>query len=609
MLFSLLRDIRGFMGLLSPQTRWRTLSLAILMVIGSLGQTVSISLVLPFTSLALDPSAIEKNAKLVGLMRSLGVSTEQGMLTVLGAGVIAVILATNLIAFLVMRSSSRIVWGVNQALSESLLATYLKQPYVFHTSRNSSGFMHNMLAEMQGLAAGFLLPSLELVTRFSLVLFITGLLFYVNPLITISVGLTLGGFYATVFWLAQQRLHKNGSMRYDIQATRFSSATEAFGSIRETRLLHREHAFIGRYHRATSEFSRINIEDVILGQSPRLLAEALAFCLLVCFVIYCINTGKGVASIIPTLTLFTLAAYRLIPAAQQLYASLTAIRSLQPALAKLTKDLTLPDHQVRFDSPQSRTERLPFREEIRLVDVEFAYPTSTRPVLRGLNLTIPKGKLVAFCGPTGSGKSTLVDILMGFHTLRGGELRVDGRAISAGEISAWQSNFGYVPQAIFLLDADIYRNVAFGLDDHDIDRARVEEVCRQAQIDEFVREQLPQGYQTKVGERGTRLSGGQRQRIGLARALYENPEILVLDEATSALDNETERFVMEAIYRVARGRTVILIAHRLSTVRFCDQIHYLENGELIASGSYSQLLADCEPFAAMARSDSLAASG
>lgn len=571
------------------------------MVFAAAGQMFAISLVVPFLGLAIDPNYIDSSPLLLSLYSELGFEETQNFLILLGLVVITIVILTNLATLFVLAGSSYLAWALNRDISTRLLRVYLQQPYRFFTTRNATEFVKNVLVEIQNMSGGTLLPILDVLTRFFTIIFILGLLLFVDPLASLFVLGFLLIFYLAIFRFTQKRLTWMGGERVRLQGERFCAGMDVFGSIKETRTLQREKNFLERYWEPTRIFCRLNAEEVVISQSPRLLIETFFIGGIVGFVLIYLQKGLELTNLVPQLILYTLAAYRLIPAAQQLFANLSSLQANRKILEHLLNDLHL-EIDSAFQSKELEVSRpLPFKKSIILNALTFSYQDTSKPALKKVDLEIFKEQMVAVCGPTGSGKTTLVDVIMGLLPPDSGQLLVDGKALLSKDIRGWQANFGYIPQQIFMLDASIYENVAFGLTGEEINLDRVHEVAKLACIHEFISAELPEGYDTSVGDRGIRLSGGQRQRIGIARALYHDPEVLVMDEATSALDNETEHYVMEAIQNVAKTRTVVLIAHRLSTVRAADKIFYLDQGQIKGEGDYETLVRDCPGFSQLAQ--------
>jgi ABC-type multidrug transport system fused ATPase/permease subunit len=353
-----------------------------------------------------------------------------------------------------------------------------------------------------------------------------------------------------------------------------------------------------RFSDPARAFARHQASAQVVSQLPRFALEAIAFGGMLLVVLYLMAQNGGFSNALPVIALYAFAGYRLMPALQAIYKSVTSVRFAAPALEALHADLM----GLQPANPHQAGEALPLNHAITLSDVTYSYPNAPQPALKELNLTIPARATVGLVGATGSGKTTTVDVMLGLLEPQRGTLAVDGVVIDETNRRAWQRAIGYVPQHIYLADDSVAANIAFGLEAKDIDPMAVERAAKIANLHEFVMEELPEQYQTTVGERGVRLSGGQRQRIGIARALYHDPQVLILDEATSALDNLTEQAVMEAVHNLGREITIILIAHRLSTVKACDTIFLLEKGELKAQGTFDELTQASERFRAMATS-------
>ncbi len=431
------------------------------------------------------------------------------------------------------------------------------------------------------------------------VLFLVGLLIVVNPMVAFSAAALLGGAYVVIFFLVRRLLLRLGKLRLAASQKRFQIAQEVMGGIKEVKILGLEKTYLSRFQAPSQQVATYMARIQIVGEMPRHLLEAIAFGgMIVLIVILMLQNGGGLAGILPTLGVFAFAGLRMFPAVQQIYYSLTQLRSSAPALDRIHQDIQ--ESTAALPPSREGSDVLLLQKTLQLDAVEYAYPKTTHPVLRGLSLTIPARTTVGIVGGTGAGKTTAVDIMLGLLVPQAGELQVDGVPIGPDNLRAWQNSIGYVPQQIFLVDDSVAANIALGIPPEELDMAAVERAARMANLHDFVVNELPDGYETFVGERGVRLSGGQRQRIGIARALYHDPDVLILDEATSALDNLTERAVMEAVHNLGHEKTIIMIAHRLSTVRACDTIFLMEKGRLVAQGTYDQLLEENDTFRRMA---------
>jgi ATP-binding cassette, subfamily B, bacterial PglK len=425
------------------------------------------------------------------------------------------------------------------------------------------------------------------------------LLIIVDPLLALSVGVVLGLTYAGIYAAMSGRLKRLGQARIEANNERFTAVSEAFGAAKEVKVGGLEQAYIQRFAKPAEIFAKGQATASVIGQLPRFALEAIAFGGMLLVMLYLMAKSGSFAAALPIIALYAFAGYRIMPALQQIYGAFTQLRFAGPALDALHQDLS---SLQTANAQQGNLSPLPLTQAIRLEQVSYCYPNAPQPALKGIDLTIPAHSTVGFVGATGSGKTTTVDVILGLLESQDGHLSVDGQLITAANRRQWQCAIGYVPQHIYLADESVAANIAFGVKAKDIDQQAVECAAKIANLHEFVINDLPQGYATTVGERGVRLSGGQRQRIGIARALYHNPQVLILDEATSALDNLTEQAVMEAVNNLGHDITIILIAHRLSTVRQCDQIYLLERGEVKAQGTFEELIQASDRFRAMAAS-------
>jgi ABC-type multidrug transport system fused ATPase/permease subunit len=425
------------------------------------------------------------------------------------------------------------------------------------------------------------------------------LLIIVNPLLAVTVGVVLGLVYTSIFLAISSWLKRLGQARIVANKERFTALSEAFGAAKEVKVGGLEQAYTQRFAKPAETYAKSYAIASVIGLLPRFALEAIAFGGILLIILILMANSGSFASALPIIALYAFAGYRLMPAVQQIYAAFTQLSYAGPALDALHEDI---NNLQAANVQNGRINPLPFTEAITLNQVSYCYPGSIKPVLKDINLTIPARRSLGFVGPTGSGKTTTVDVILGLLEPQGGNLNIDGQPITAANRRQWQRALGYVPQHIYLADDSVAANIAFGINSKDINQQDVERAAKIASLHEFVVNDLPQGYYTTVGERGVRLSGGQRQRIGIARALYHNPQVLILDEATSSLDNLTEQAVMDAVYNLGEDITIIMIAHRLSTVRNCDKIFLLEWGRVIAQGTFEELVQTNQKFSEMVTS-------
>jgi ABC-type multidrug transport system fused ATPase/permease subunit len=460
-----------------------------------------------------------------------------------------------------------------------------------------------ILTEAQQVTMTVIRPGIDVVAHGTVLMAIIVLLILVDPVLALGVAGVIGSVYAAIYIGVRGFLQRIGKDRVRANQDRFTAAGEALGGIKDVKLLGREHAYLSRFRGPSMRFAKHQAASQVLGQVPKFLIEAIGFggIIVLTLVLMAANggvSGGGLGSVLPVLGLYAFAGYRMLPAAQQVYQGIAQLRFGSAAVDTVYDDLHRRASlaEIHKTAPAAvQPER-----EIALAQVIYRYPRATQSALAYINLTIPVGSSVGLVGSTGAGKTTLVDVILGLLRPTEGTITVDDEAVTDENLRAWQGALGYVPQDIFLTDATVIENIAFGIDSEKIDAKQVERCARMAQVHDFVTQEMPQGYDTIVGERGVRLSGGQRQRIGIARALYHDPDTLVFDEATSALDTVTERAVMEAIDALHHQKSIILIAHRLSRGAGCDQVVLLDDGRVEASGEFDALRAANQRFRQMA---------
>ncbi len=593
----MLITLKKLLDLLTPQERRRAALLLAMILVMALLDVVGVASIMPFMAVLANPQLIETNTILAGVYAALGFSDAQAFLFFLG--VMAFVALVVSLAFKAISTYAQLRFTLMReySLGTRLIAGYLHQPYAWFLNRHSADLGKTVLSEVNQVIGGAMMPMMILVAQGAVALALLALLLAVDQKLALIVGGVLGMAYGLIYHLISGFVSRIGSERMAANEVRFTVVSEAFGGIKEIKVGGLENAYVQRFARPAEIYARHQASASVIGQMPRFALEAVAFGGMLLVVLYLMAGSGGLATALPIIGLYAFAGYRLMPALQQIYGSFTQLRYAGPALNVLHADLVslAPTAQaVPPDVPLALT------RAITLKNITFTYPKALQPALKDLNLTIPARSTVGMVGVTGSGKTTTVDLILGLLEPDAGSLEVDGVPIDAGNRRRWQRAIGYVPQQIYLADDTVAANIAFGLEPKQIDQSAVERAARIANLHDFVINELPQGYATTVGERGVRLSGGQRQRIGIARALYHNPQVLILDEATSALDNLTEKAVMEAVHNLGHEITIILIAHRLTTVRECDQIYLLRRGRVTAQGTYDELVEGNETFRAMA---------
>jgi ABC-type multidrug transport system fused ATPase/permease subunit len=570
--------------LLTPAERRGAMVQLGLMLIGTLLETAGIGLMIPVIALMMLPDIGARYPVLEPVLAWLGHPSQQTLIIGAMLGLAALYLVKNLfLAFLAWRAT-RFVFGVQAQLSERLFAAYLAQPYTFHLQHNSAQLIHNVSAEVGVLTHSVLAPALLLVTEALTLLAIGGLTLMVEPMAVALVALLLGGASLGFHRITRAHLSRWGQLRSYHERQKMQHLLQGLGGIKEVTLAGRERDFLAQFHLHNVRGVRTQQALGTLQQLPRLWLELLVVTGLATVVLTMIAGGQAIVEIAPTVGFLAAAAYRLMPSVNRMLGAISALRFHRSTIDTLVGEVSLVAQRPKA---ASLTVPLTFVDGLRVTDVSYTYPGAPAPALHRVSIDIGKGESVGLIGPSGAGKSTLVDVLLGLLPATSGQVLVDGVDIQ-GNLSGWQDHIGYVPQSIYLTDDTLRRNVAFGLPDDEIDEVSVRRAITAAQLDEFVAS-VPDGLETFVGERGVRVSGGQRQRIGIARALYQDPPVLVLDEATSALDVEVERGVMDAVTALRGSKTLVIVAHRLTTVAHCDRLFRLEHGRIVAVGTPAEL--------------------
>jgi ATP-binding cassette, subfamily B, bacterial PglK len=573
--------------LLTRGERRRGLLVIALMFVFACVETIGVASIAPFLAVVGDPSMIERNAMLRWLYRVGGFSSSRAFLVALALSAFLLVMLSAIVRIVGTYVTSRYVQMRRHSVGVRLLTAYLRQPYSYFLNRNSADLSKSVLSEVDTLVNYVFKPGMDLITYGLVITVLAAFLIVLDPVLAMIVTIVVGGAYMIVYSLVRNRLGRMGEDRILANRERFTAASEAFGGIKDLKMLGREAAYLARFERPSHRFADHYTWQATLSVAPKYIIEAVGFGSLVAFTVVLMLGDANLGQVLPVLGLYAFAGYRLLPAAQHVYASVSALRFGLPAVHEVHTDLTAAGADAVTGPDAVSTSDLV--DGIRFDSVYFTYPGAASPAVRDLNLVIPARSSLALVGETGAGKTTVADLLLGLLNPDSGSILIDGQALTPLSVRGWQRMIGYVPQSIYLADASVSENIAFGIDSVHIDQAAVERAARTANIHEFVVRELPRGYATTVGERGVRLSGGQRQRIGIARALYGNPFLLVLDEATSALDAGTERAIMEAVDRLSGDKTIVIVAHRMSTVMGCDNIAVLRGGEVVAVGSYDQL--------------------
>jgi ATP-binding cassette, subfamily B, bacterial PglK len=598
--------IKQILNLLSAREKVQLYGLFMIQSCMACVEMAGVASIMPFMAVIATPRVIQSNRWLKQAYDYFQFTDMQSFLFFLGMLVLCLLIFSNMLktvnTWLTLKYDNHLYY----MLSRRLLESYLARPYEFFLNRNTAEMGKNVLAEARNVVAGIIDPCMQVFSSTLITFFILALLLAVNTFIAFAITMVLVGSYALIYLVMSPRLVTIGDEQFEANAMKFKAATEALAGIKDLKILGSEQVFLERFALSAMRHARSNTSAGVISELPRYTLEVIAFGGIMLIVLIKLGTEKTVGDMVPLLALYAFAGYRLLPALQQIYSGISKVRFNLPALAILHQDMReIPSAgtDIFLIKPRDR-HSMSFARELVLQDLAFIYPGAQKPAIEGINLSIPPNTSIGVVGATGSGKTTLVDIILGLLKPTSGHLQVDGMEISNENLSCWQLNLGYVPQQIYLYDDTITRNIAFGVPEQEIDMEAVFRAARIANLHGFIEKELPDGFETIIGERGIRLSGGQRQRIGIARALYRDPAVLIMDEATSALDGITEEAVIEALRTLAGEKTVITIAHRLTTVKDCDIIYHMENGRIVNHGTYDELLRSSSWFQAVARTAS-----
>ena len=571
---------------INPRRRGQFMLLLVLMLIASFAEIISIGAVLPFLGVLTVPERIFEHAAAQPIIQTLGITMPAQLLLPLTVAFSLAALIAGTMRLLLLWATTRLSFATGADLSISIYRRTLFQPYAVHCARNSSEVINGISGKANGVIYSIIVPALTLINSSVMLIAILIALLVVEPVIALVAFGGFGLIYGFIIRLTRKQLLANSQRIARESSHVIKSLQEGLGGIRDVLIDGSQTTYCQIYSNADLPLRRAQGNNLFISSSPRYAMEALGMMLIAVLAYLLAQQTDGIAKAIPILGALALGAQRLLPVLQHAYGSWTSIQggqaSLQDTLELL--DQPLPDYAY-----QPAAQPLPFKHNISLKQLAFRYSPQTPYVLKKINLTISKGSRVGFIGTTGSGKSTLLDIVMGLLQPTGGALEIDGQPVKPADNRAWQAHIAHVPQAIFLADSSIEENIAFGVPKDQIDSQRVRQAAQQAQIADTI-ESWPKQYQTFVGERGIRLSGGQRQRIGIARALYKKADVIIFDEATSALDSETEQAVMQAIENLSKELTILIIAHRISTLENCSQIVELGETGIKFAGSYQDIL-------------------
>lgn len=562
-----------------------------LMMLASLLEVLGIGMIPVFVIAVSDPDQLLQYPILGDLLLAADITSAEQMVVYGAIMLIIVYVAKNTYLGFFIYLKKRFVANRGVQLENRLFKAYMASPYTFYISRNSAELLRNVTSETKKVVEGTMLPFLELALNLTMFVFILGALLYLEPLISVVTILFLGIGGGLFLRYTREKNREYGMEDRMARKMKNKTVLQGLGGLKATRVLNRELLFLDDYKEWAERSKVANIYKYVVKTIPKFIIETLAVIGILLIALILVWEGRAITAIIPVLALFGAATVRLMPVFNQVISQVATLQYNAPSVDAIYDDLKLLEEEyqnVRKDILSGNVKKLELTREVSLKDIHYSYPDQKDKAVNGVSLNIPRGSAIAFVGESGAGKTTMVDLILGLLEPQKGAISVDGVNIEEN-IRGWQQNVGYIPQQIFLLDDSIRRNIAFGIPDDQIDEEKITAAVKASQLEELI-ERLPNGLDTIVGERGVLLSGGQQQRIGIARALYDNPQVLIMDEATSALDNVTEKFVIDAIEQLRGDRTIIMIAHRLTTVENCDTIYLMKNGRVTEQGTYHELI-------------------
>ena len=597
--------LKKIFALLHAGDKFKLFILFLMMLMAALLEVIGIGMIPVFVSIIAAPETILNIEWLIPVRAMLGIETGGDLLIYGAIFLIVVFILKNLYILFYNYIKIRFIWSRFSSIGSNLFKCYMYAPYDFHLRRNTSELLRNVTQETSMLTNHVISPFLVIAMDVVLITGIFTMLIWMEPLNTLIVFVILGGGGALFLRLLRKKIRIYGKTALNDRMKMIRSVNDGLGGFKDARVLNREKWFFQRFSNNIKSYGKSQMFNQVASMATKPVIETIAITGLLLIALLLYWQGRSVETVIPVMTLFGAATYKLMPAIQAMMKALTNLRYYIFSLDPLYDDtLELKDKAKKHKTDKAgsvgkeKRTKLNFSDKIRFEKTSYSYPGSEFEAVKNLTISINKGEAVGFVGPSGAGKTTLMDMLLGLLEPQNGRITVDGIDIQS-DISAWKENIGYIPQFIFLSDDTIRRNIAFGLPDNEIKEEKLQNAINAAQLNELV-DSLPKGIDTIIGERGTRLSGGQRQRIGIARAIYNNPQVLIMDEATSALDNITEKFVIRAVEKLKGERTIIMIAHRLTTVRNCDRLFYMDKGRIKDSGTYDELIGKNSEFKRMA---------
>ncbi|HEY1061636.1 MAG TPA: ABC transporter ATP-binding protein [Daejeonella sp.] len=589
----MIRRAKFFLSIFLASELRHGMFILLLAMVVSLLEIVGIASMMPFFALIGNPQSISTNGILSFLYASFGFETYSSFIMFIGVAVIGVIAFSNLVKGISAHYTNLFTGSLRQSLQSRLLKSYVNQPYKYFLGKNTSELNKIIWSDIEFVIGYGVTPLLQMFSNIILLFLAIILISIVQFKVAVSIMLLVSSF-ALIFWIyLRNRSQNTATRRGEAAKHSYIVLNEVLGGIKDVKVYQKESNFIEKFNKNNKIYANLWAKSTTVAQLPKFVLETVAFSLLIGVTLIMLYTLKDIGELLPVLGVYAFAAYKIIPAIQIIFQGISSLKQGWPSLQIIQHDLQSTEAE---EDIKSLIMEIPFSNSIKLNSIVYRYPNSDRKILDGLDLTINCNSTVGIVGGTGAGKTTLVDLLLGLHEPESGTISVDSLVICHENIHAWKNMIGYVPQTIFLTDATITENIAFGLGFDEIDFDNVKRASKLASLDEFIMNDLPDQYNTIVGERGVRLSGGQRQRLGIARALYRNPKVLILDEATSSLDNITETYIIKALDNIKGSCTIIIIAHRFTTIQKCDNIIILKDGQIVDEGIYNELIETSKEF-------------
>lgn len=588
----MLKVFKSLVLTLGAQDRIESLKLLGLMIVTGVFESLGVVSIFPFLAVAAKPELIQTNHVLSYINESIGFQSEQSFLSFMGLTALVMVLTSNSVSIYLNWRLALFTHMRAHVLSLKILRIYMFLPYAHFLKNDTADMAKNILSEVSHVTKNLFVAGMQVIARFIVCICVFTVLFLTDPVLALSVGLALSMAYSLIYLTVHKKVHKIGAVRLQTTADRFKILGDILRGVKDIRLNGAEEKYIESYAVPSRETSISYAQYDSISVVPRYVLESVAYGITLVVILYMLHKNGDIVSSLPVLGLYAIAGQRLLPSLQSIFLNVTKLKYGLPSLDEISREIALEKDMI----PDDAGKEVAFENKLIVDDVMFQFSPDGPMVLDQVRLEIGRGQKIAFVGPTGAGKTTLVDIITGLIFPTRGRVLIDGVVLTYDNVRAWQRNISYVSQNIFLFNDTFARNIAVAEDSEQLDWDRIKWAAHQARLGEFIETQTAEGYNTRIGENGIRLSGGQRQRLGLARALYTRRPVLLLDEATSALDNVTEKEIMDSLGSAAEGKTIIMIAHRLSTVSHCDIIFYLEDGKILGQGTYDELRRTCPGF-------------